>query len=123
MFFKVIYYLIGIGIVLYNLYRLSDKRFSYDLFEWYQIFQEKKKEGKEKEALKIIENDKDFAIKIIVFSFFMYKVSVKSLKNNRATSYIKEVNFKIGVSIAIILFAIINTFHLHIDLIKLIFGV
>jgi hypothetical protein len=151
MFFKVIYYLIGLVIVAYKMYRISDKNFNSDLFDIWCWHGEEKKKGnkdvwsdmKEKLGTEIHNKIIFFTIfTLLEFSWlgvglltynwllfvalFIYGFLFNRIMKNRMKKYksvfMSSTNMNLTIGIMVILFAIINTFHLHIDLIKLIFG-
>jgi Flp pilus assembly protein TadB len=57
----------------------------------------------------------------IAYGLIFNRLMKQKLKNSMNT-YVSSVNFNLYLTMAVILFAIINSFHLHIDLVKLIFG-
>lgn len=151
MFFKVIYYLIGLLIVGYKMFRIGDKNFNGDLFEVFRWHEKEKEKGneniwndmKEKMGPELRNGILYFVgftlleitwlgiglftynwllfIAIFLYAFIFSKVMMNSMKKYKSV-FIKLVNLNLFIGIVTILFAIVNTFHLHIDLFKLIFG-
>jgi Flp pilus assembly protein TadB len=152
MFFKLIYYLIGIGIIMYKSYRLSQPETTKDMWEvwvWHETAKKNKTaptttDGwKEKLGQDLFNSIVFFAIMAVIeaswmivglftynwaliLAFIAYglifnRLMKQKLKNSMNT-YVSSVNFNLYLTMAVILFAIINSFHLHIDLVKLIFG-
>ena len=152
MFFKVIYYLIGLGLVVYKVYRLSNPEQTkdfWDIFRWHEKAKEdgteptSVDEWKEKLGVDTFNNVIMMAILAIVefswffvgiftynwalllafmvYSFVSYRIMKPKLKTYQS-SFVSYTNTQLFLGICIILFAVINSFHLHIDLVKLIFG-
>ncbi len=146
MFFKVIYYLIGLFIVFFNFYRLNDMEFMGDLFDLNKKSKELKAQGEKFDYDSLDDDFKHklywligvaflalvwFAIGLFSYNWFLFlayfvasfilgKINPNVKKNK--TSFLAVTKTQIVLGISVILFAIINTFHLHIDFIKLIFG-
>lgn len=144
MFFKVIYYLIGLAIVAYHLYFLN-KDFIKEIYKIWKESDELKKEGKKIDVNSI---DDDFKNKIVVFAlmmliqvawffigfftfnwllfaaYFVYGFIVGKISKFKKSQHIFLTMATINkvIVVGIILFSIINTFHLHINLFNIIFG-
>ena len=149
MFFKVIYYLIGIGIVLYELGMLGKfKDYVNDSFDFLQWNKSKKEElGTTPKWDDYPPDIKEFAKPLAIFfsieviwmllllftfnwlavilyfiwSFIMKKVWYESVQNDRS-GYANYLFTHKVVLISFIIFTIVNTFHLHINLFNVIFG-
>lgn len=148
MFFKVIYYLIGLVLVAYKTHRLTNKEINGDLYDVWRCHEEEKKKGNKldwKEVLSEELRNKFYIFAgfvlleitwigvglftynwLLFLGFFIYSFLFNRVMKNRIEKYksvfISTTNMNLVIGIGIILFAIINTFHLHIDLFKLIFG-
>ena len=147
MFFKVIYYLIGLAIVVYQLYFLN-KDFIKDMYEIWRESDELKKEGKKFDTDLL---DEDFKKKILGFAlmmliqlawffigiftfnwvlfvaYFIYGFIVGKVGNwkKSQTTFLTMAGISKAIVVSIILFSIINSFHLHINLfeqLKVLFG-
>lgn len=152
MFFKVIYYLIGLGIVTYKLYRLGKPELTRDFWDTWRWHEEAKEKGETptdvdewKEKLGVDHFNEvlllagmailEFSWLIVgLFSynwllflvFLAYGVIANKMMKKTWTvsrsSYVSSTQMNLFIGVCVILFALINTFHLHIDLVKLIFG-
>ena len=146
MFFKVIYYFIGLLLVLINLYRLSDTNSLNDIFDINKKYRESKEEGKDFDLDTLDKDMKAYLYFIfgfgmvaliwlgigiftynwvIIIAFFFISFLLKKIYRNSKKyrdSFIALTKTQIMLFVITVLFAIINTFHLHIDFIKLIFG-
>jgi len=144
MFFKVIYYLIGLIVVGYQIYGIN-REFLRNVFYYSEANKKAKKRGEE---LNLDTLSSDFKKQVTVFGFMMlFQVSwlliglfsfnwqlillyfgISTISgliyrmNKNVNSFVTIGMFQRIVIILTILFATINSFHLHINLFQLIFG-
>ena len=152
MFFKVIYYLIGLAIVGYKAYRLSQPELTKDFWDLWRWHDKAKKDGtkptttqewKDKlgeDMFTSVITMALFAVAefswlilglfsynwVLILAFliygFVYNKAMKKRMETYRSVFVSSTNMNLFLAICVILFALINSFHLHIDLFKLIFG-